>query len=292
MAMTFGVSTHLFHEERLDRRHLDAVAAHGFDTIEIFMTATHVDYHDAAAVGALGRWMADTGLRAWSVHAPICDGIRAGVWGRAYSTASREPSARDEAVRETLVSIRAARDLGASVVVLHVGVPVLSPPAPEANDTGAARRSLETIAAACTNAGLRLAVEVIPNALATPSAVRGWLESDLALDHAGACLDVGHANMAGGAPEGIEELSEHVITTHVHDNRGRTDDHLVPFDGTVDWTATLLALAKIGYTGPLVFELPAHGDAARTLARAVEARRRIQAILDEIAAPFPFKDDV
>jgi hypothetical protein len=47
---------------------------------------------------------------------------------------------------------------------------------------------------------------------------------------------------------------------------------------------------KVGYAGPLMLELPDHGDAARTLAGAVAARARIQAILDELRAPFPFEE--
>jgi hypothetical protein len=81
-----------------------------------------------------------------------------------------------------------------------------------------------------------------------------------------------------------------ILTTHVHDNRGRTDDHLVPFDGTVDWPATFMALFKVGYTGPLVLELPDHGDAQRVLTRAVAAQRRIQAILDDLTQPFAFEE--
>ena len=44
-------------------------------------------------------------------------------------------------------------------------------------------------------------------------------------------------------------MSEHLIATHVHDNRGRTDDHLVPFEGTIDWPAALTAVQKVGYDG-------------------------------------------
>jgi sugar phosphate isomerase/epimerase len=62
----------------------------------------------------------------------------------------------------------------------------------------------------------------------------------------------------------------------------------VQFDGTLDWTATLTAISKVGYAGPLVFELPDHGDAAHVLERAVGARRRLQGILEGLAAPFRF----
>ncbi len=69
--MQFGISTHLYHDARLDRDHLVEIAAHGFDAVEIFATRTHVDYHDPAALRVLRSHLADAGLRAHAVHAPI-----------------------------------------------------------------------------------------------------------------------------------------------------------------------------------------------------------------------------
>jgi hypothetical protein len=51
-----------------------------------------------------------------------------------------------------------------------------------------------------------------------------------------------------------------------------------------------MALSKVGYGGPLMLELPDHGNAAAVLERAVSARRRIQAILDDLASPFGFEE--
>jgi len=85
-------------------------------------------------------------------------------------------------------------------------------------------------------------------------------------------------------------LSGYIATTHIHDNRGKTDDHLVPFDGTIDWVATMTEFSKVGYAGPLVFEVPDHGDASGTLDRIVAARGRIQAILEDLELPFAFEE--
>ena len=73
--MRFGVSTHLYHDARLDRDHLVEIAAHGFETVEIFATRTHVDYHDATVVADLGGHLRDAGLAAHSVHGPITAGL-------------------------------------------------------------------------------------------------------------------------------------------------------------------------------------------------------------------------
>jgi sugar phosphate isomerase/epimerase len=286
----FGLSTHLFHGERLERRHLERMAAAGFALVELFATRTHLDYHDARALDAVAGWLGDLGMTAASMHAPITVGLTGGVWGRAYSVASSNAVNRHEAVDETILAIDAARQLGCAAIVLHLGIPRGQPIAPGDNDVRALRQSLEPIAEACTRAGVRLALEVIPNDLATPDALLDWLDGDLELGNAAVCLDFGHAHLVGGAPEAVEALGGYIITTHVHDNRGEADDHLIPFDGTIDWPLTIAAMAKVGYDGPWIFELPDHGDAERVLAGAGRARRRIQAILDDSARPFEFEE--
>ena len=286
----FGLSTHVFHGERLTAEHFERIATHGFPLVEVFATRSHFDYHASQAVAEVRRWIETCGLAPWSVHAPICESFVGGVWGRAYSNATPDAAARAEAINETRAAITAARDLGCSVVVLHLGLPRGQAIPPGDNDPRYLMRSLEPIAEACTSAGVRLALEVIPNDLAVPGALLDWLDADFELGDAAVCLDVGHAHLVGGSPEAAEMLSGYVITTHVHDNKGGSDDHLVPFAGTIDWPATMTALYKIGYTGPLVFELPDHGDADRVLKQAVSARRRLQVILDELDVPMNFGD--
>jgi sugar phosphate isomerase/epimerase len=286
----FGLSTHLFHGVPLTQRHLESIARREFAAVEIFATRTHVDYHDATRVAELRAWMTALGLEAWSMHLPICDGFTRGVWGRAYSNASADAGARREAVDETVQAIAAARDLGCRTAVLHLGLPYGQPIPSNDNDAAAARKSLEPIAGACAEAGLQLALEVIPNELAGAGAILEWLTGDLELGDTAACVDVGHAHLTGGAPEAIDILSGYIVTTHIHDNKGKTDDHLVPFDGTIDWVATMTEFSKVGYAGPLIFEVPDHGSADTTLDRIVATRGRIQAILDDLVLPFPFEE--
>jgi sugar phosphate isomerase/epimerase len=288
--MRFGLSTHLFHGVRLERSHLERVAAAEFEIVELFATRTHLDYHDAGQVAIVGRWLSELGLTPWSMHLPICDGFTGGVWGRAYSNASAEASIRREAIAETTAALSAARDLGVQVGVLHLGLPHGQPIPPRDNDAGAAAQSLEAIADVCASTGIQLALEIIPNTLSTAGALLDWLSGERELGRTGVCMDVGHAHLTGGAPEAIELLSGYLVTTHLHDNDGRGDDHLVPFDGTLDWPGTLMAFFKVGYGGPLVLELPDHGDAEQVLRRTVAVRRRFRAILDDLETPFEFED--
>jgi len=288
--MNFALSTHLFHNERLASAHLESAAAQGFTSIEIFATRSHVDYRDPRALDELADWLDRLGLAAGSMHAPICDRFMDGKWGRAFSNAATSAADRQEAVTETTAAMEAARHLGSATVVLHLGVPNAQAAGAATNDASAAFRSLEALAESATRAGVRLALEVMPNALSTPAALIDAIDR---LDDGtvGICLDLGHAHLMGGAPEAIEQLSGHIITTHVHDNGGGRDDHLVPFQGTIDWPAALMELWKVGYAGPLVFEVADRGDVSGVLARTVGARDRLQAILDGLSEPFAFTEE-
>ena len=74
-------------------------------------------------------------------------------------------------------------------------------------------------------------------------------------------------------------MSGDLVTTHVHDNRGAADDHLVPFDGSIDWPTALMTLQKVGYDGVYVLELANTGTAREVLQKTVDARRRLDGIV-------------
>jgi sugar phosphate isomerase/epimerase len=273
--LQFGMSTHLYHDHRLGRDHLVEIAAHGFDAVEIFANRPHLDFADETVAAELVESLRDTGLRAHSVHAPIAETLSSGAWGTPLSIASADEQRRKHAVEEVGTSIRLAHTLGASFVVVHVGVPDSQQPRPDDNRPDAARRSIETLEELAAPLGVRLALEVIPNRLSTAEHLVRLIEDDLELPELGVCFDFGHAQLAGDLVDAIETLSGHVVTTHVHDNRGRTDDHLLPFEGRINWDAGLMALQKIGFEGVLMFELAAAAEPRAALERAQGARERL-----------------
>jgi len=277
--MQFGVSTHLYHGSRLDRDHLVEIAAHGFSAVEIFATRTHVDYHHAQILAELNEHLRDTGLRAHSVHAPITESLRDGVWGPAYSLATADEGARKRAVDETLAALRAAQQLEAAFLVLHLGVPLTQQSDGRDNRRDAVLRSLDVLHAAAAGSGVRLALEVIPNPISDAEALVTFIEDELEATDIGICLDSGHAFLMGDLIDAIEAVSGHLVTTHLHDNRRVSDDHLVPFDGAIDWAEAAMTLQKVGYEGVWLFELAATDTPRRVLERAESARRRLERFL-------------
>jgi sugar phosphate isomerase/epimerase len=276
----FGISTHLYHDQRLGLPHLEAIAAHGFDRIELFATRTHFDYHQPAAIDELAGWLADTGLVLHSIHAPIVKSLVGDQWGQAFTNAASNEAMRQRAVEEVAAAVRIAEKIDTGFLVVHLGTPREQASEPGDNNAAAARRSLEEIAALARAVSLRLAAEVIPNGLSEPAALVGLLEDDEREPPAAdICLDFGHAFLLGDVVEAVEVTSGHLVTTHVHDNHGKVDEHLAPFLGSIDWPSALMTLQKVGYDGTLLFEVRNTGDANAVLAATVEARRRFEEIL-------------
>ena len=276
----FGVSTHLYHAQRLCRDHLLEIAAYGFECVEVYATRTHFDYHNPSAVADLQQWLGEAGLTLQSIHAPTAEAFTGGRWSGSLSLASSDPDARARAVGETEKALHIARRIPAGVLVAHLGLPRTQPrdAASGASDArSAARRSVEQLQAIAEPLGVQIAVEVIQNEISRAGSIVQFVEDDL--DGVGICLDFGHAHLDGDVLDAVETVAEHLIATHVHDNKGRSDDHLLPFDGTIDWAGTLLAVQKVGYDAPFIFEVVPRGSTKETLARARDTRAKMERLL-------------
>ncbi len=272
----FGISTHLFHQSRLAREHLVQIAGHGFEAVELFATRAHFDYHDEATIGRLAEWLSDTRLELHSLHAPIVEAVKVGRWVGSFSNASGDERRRGAAIAETRAALDMARRIPYRFLVVHLGMPSGEQLPPGDNQPDAARRSLEAIAALAAEIGVRVAVEVIPNPLSGAAALVHMIEEQLEEIDVGICLDYGHAHLVGDLGDQIETISGHLWTTHVHDNGGRQDDHLVPFAGTIDWDAAIMGTQKIGYDGVLMLEVADTGNPLDVLQRSAKARERLE----------------
>ena len=277
--MDFGLSTHLFHAEPLGPGHLEAAAAHGFQAVEVFATRSHVDYHEPQVARDLAGWCSATGVRLHSVHAPITEYLRGTTWGPPFSTASSQAAHRARTIEECTKALELAEHAPYRYLVLHLGVPDEYAPPSGDNQRDAVLKTLEALLPVAHRVGVRIAVEVIPNALSTARQLVRLIE-DEDLDGLGICLDVGHARLQGDVVDALETVAGYLVTTHLHDNGGRSDDHLLPFDGVIDWAELLIGFEKVGYDGTLLFELAAGADGpAATLRRAAAVRNRMEQML-------------
>jgi sugar phosphate isomerase/epimerase len=243
----------------------------------VFATRAHFDYRDEQARTQLAEWLSDARLDLHSVHAPAFEALRNGRWVGPLSTASGDETRRKAAIAEAEAALLIARHVPFRYLVAHLGIPVGEQVPHNDNRRDAARRSVEDLVALAARANVQVALEVIPNPLSSAAALCHLIEEELDGVDVGICLDYGHAHLIEDVGEAIETLSGHLWTTHVHDNGGKRDDHLVPFAGTIDWDLAMMATQKIGYDGMLMLEVgDGGGDPVDVLKRSVKARERLE----------------
>ena len=72
-----------------------------------------------------------------------------------------------------------------------------------------------------------------------------------------ACLDLGHAEMAGlgtSAVKMIRKLGKRIQALHIHDNNLHDDLHTAPYTSGIKFGEIFAALKEVGYTGDITFE--------------------------------------
>lgn len=143
-------------------------------------------------------------------------------------------------------SIDASVQLGAKWAVVHTAV--------TSEDTVEYVRELCKYA---TPKGLGIAIENSPRS--TIDALCNSIDTLRAEGYiVGCCFDTGHSNFAGdNVPAAINQLGERIKMLHVHDNYGDRDAHQAPFAGNINWEELMKALARVGYTGDLNYEINA-----------------------------------
>lgn len=69
------------------------------------------------------------------------------------------------------------------------------------------------------------------------------------------CWDIGHGNMLETPPhEVLPMIKGHLAALHVQSNSGFSDDHIMPFMGTINMDSVMHGLLAAGYNGYFTFE--------------------------------------
>lgn len=109
---------------------------------------------------------------------------------------------------------------------------------------------------AAKEAGVKIALENLRRVCTTPEDYERLMDT---LDDPcfTACVDIGHSILAGvDVTQIIRRLGHDRVTLlHVHDNLTKTDDHMIPGTGMLDWNEILQALAEIHYSGDFTLEI-------------------------------------
>jgi sugar phosphate isomerase/epimerase len=88
------------------------------------------------------------------------------------------------------------------------------------------------------------------------------------------CFDTGHAHLTGGIDAAFRSLHERIAVVHLHDNHGEKDEHLLPYEGEIDWAQAVPGFRAAGEQFPVLFELSWERNEPNVLARIREVTDR------------------
>ncbi|HET6144448.1 MAG TPA: sugar phosphate isomerase/epimerase family protein [Candidatus Acidoferrales bacterium] len=272
------LSTYLFVNRKLTAELVGQVARAGASAVELFCSRGHFDYRDADGARELASWLAGNHLELHSIHSPTNRDFHPNRdSGAPLSICDPERLRRQEAVDEIKRALDLVEQIPFRYCVQHVA---RQRDVPDERKWDAAFSSLEHLSIFARQRGVTLALENTPGEMATPLNLKHFLEQTR-LTNIKLCFDAGHAHLEGGEIEALEAVRSLVVTTHLHDNRGERDDHLLPYEGTIDWDALLGALPE---DAPAVLELkePAAAAGSSDVQAFAETLLGVQSIFDKL----------
>jgi sugar phosphate isomerase/epimerase len=256
--MQFGISTQIYRGQAVTVDLLESIRKAGYSRIELFCNRPHLDFHNRSLLRAIGRWFVENALPAPSLHLPFVENVgpTQRIW---ISVLEPERRYREAALDEVKRSLELSDYVRLDYAVMHLGNPK------EKFTPVAFEYAYAAIAQIRAFAGVEVLVENIPNEISTLERIEEFKRLSQVPD-IGVCYDTGHAHI-----QGIEGGLENIRTTHIHDNNGEKDEHLWPFEGTLDWPALIEKLVLANYKGPFMFE--ARGE---ELSKGNDVRSRLE----------------
>ncbi len=252
------LSTYLFVSRKLTHDLLAQINEHGFSALEVFCSRAHFDYGSKQEIQALKSALDANRMTLSSLHAPTSKDLSATrESGTPLSICEVERVRRVEAMDELKRAIDVSEDLPFSRMVLHMGG---SRETADPRKRDAAFSSLEHLVLHAHHAGVTLALENTTSEMGDPAYLRAFVD-ETRLTGLRFNFDIGHANLADGpAEERLEKsfvpLRDLVASVHLHDNHGEKDEHLPPYDGSIDWGAAIPLLRSAPADNlPVVLEL-------------------------------------
>ncbi len=70
------------------------------------------------------------------------------------------------------------------------------------------------------------------------------------------CYDTGHEFLYGGGHKFLSLYGDKLVALHLSDNHGEYDDHIIPFDGILNFDEIAKNIAKCSFSGTVMLEVP------------------------------------
>src|SRR5579872_3218908 len=238
------LSTYLFVSRKLTRDLISQIGGAGFHGVEIFCSRSHFDYTNRAEIQNIAGALADARLKLTSLHAPTSRDLSATrEGGQPLSICEVERVRRIEAMDEFKRAIDVAEELRFSRMIFHMGG---SRETADPRKRDAAFSSLEHLILHAKHVGVTICVENTTSEMGDPAYLRTFVD-ETRLTGLRFNFDIGHAHLADEPEaERIEKafapFHDLAVSTHIHDNHGEKDEHLPPYEGSIDWKSAVKVL--------------------------------------------------
>ena len=231
--------------------------SHGFDCADLAVADTKSPFfgnlQEAEAHFRDEKRLADeAGIKIWQVHG-LCHDI----------VADATPEGRAENLIHTERVLHGCNILGCKYMVVHPIMPLgwLDRKIEDNRQTFEINVSYyKKVAKMSEEHGIITCLETLPcidYSISTAEEILRVIDA-VDSDYFQACLDIGHVtafNENHKPEDAIRLLGSKIKALHVHDNKGRTDQHLFPQYGMIDWKEVANALKEIGFKGCFSLEL-------------------------------------
>lgn len=71
----------------------------------------------------------------------------------------------------------------------------------------------------------------------------------------GFCYDTSHDNLTSYPLKIFQQYGHRFLTTHISDNRGERDDHMLPYEGSFPWPGFCRTFSKVHFSGVPLLEV-------------------------------------
>ena len=241
MFLELAITTDYFKDAGNPEPYLEKISKAGFTHIHWCHEYKTDFIYSESDINTIIMWLEKYNLKVLDLHAS--EGVN-------NNWISKDESLRIAGVELVKNRIYMANKLSCDVIILHFE----RAPNNESEENvywNILHKSLNEIKPYAQKHNIKIALENYTNDDYT-EIIRLFSEYDSSF--LGLCYDSGHGNIGDGLKM-LEKLKDRLISIHLHDNDGKTDQHKLPFSGTVEWDKLAEILDRSSYTKCISMEV-------------------------------------
>lgn len=223
-------------------RMLPLISQAGFRFISLSGDREHSGYHKRRRRIEIKRLLSKYHLKIASIHAPYKEN------DGDLSVLDKEK--HKEFIRNIKTAIDAARDFKVEIVDLHLNARFKGRTTKER--IGRVREAMEELSNYALLKEVKLSCENLPERNSYP--IFETILKEFNYPHIGVCYDISHAHIARKDLSILERYRDRLFSIHISDDLSRNDDHLLPYDGEVDWKGFKRAFKTLSFKGVFMIE--------------------------------------